>query len=127
MSKNKEVTLEKIINYLENNDCKVVTVDNSLYIYDVKKIQPVSHNKDLRLLNEMAVQYVKVKYPLFLKELSVEPIEVINKLFPYIKVDVEKFKKIKPFKKIIKRSLICGPKENGQVFVRHVIRRRNIS
>jgi len=122
-----EITLDDILNYLEKDNCKVVKIDNSLYIYDVKKIQPVSHNKDLRLLNELAKQYVQVKYPLFSKDLCIEPKEVINKLMPYLEVDFEKLRTVKSFKKITKKAVICSPKENGQVVVRYVTRRRNIS
>lgn len=122
-----EITLDKVIDYLKKDDCKVVKIDNSLYIYDVKKIQPVSHNKDLRLLNEMAEQYVKVNYPLFSKELNIDTLEVVDVLFPYLKVNREKFKTVKPFKKIVRKATICSVNDTGQVIVRNVIRRKNIS
>jgi len=134
MSNYKNITIEKVKEYLKNNGCKIVEIskkyDNkgveSLYIYDLKKIQPIEHNKDLRLLNELGEHYVKVNYPLFTKDLKIDSLEVVEDIFG-LTLPRGKFKAVKPFKKIVKKKLICSPNKRGQIIVKTNIIRRDIS
>lgn len=123
----KEITLSRIINYLEEKEnCKVISINNNISIFDLKKQQLKLYNKDYRLLNDIAKDYVKKKYPLFHKDLFHSTEDVILNIFK-IPIDVQKFKKVKPFKKIVKKSVITKVNDKGQVLVRKIIRKRNLN
>lgn len=120
------ITLSKIFNYLEEKEnCEIHKKNNKIVILDVEKTGRVLYKKDLRLLNDLAKDYVQKKYPLFHKDLfeknSYEDIILFDFRIP---IDVKKYKKVKSFKKIIKKKLIGSPNKNGQVTIHTVIRKR---
>ena len=114
--------LDKVIEYLrKEQNCIVVKTDDSLQIFDMDKPQNKLYNKDLRLLNDLSVQFVQTNYPLFHKELF----EIDERLIPTvfnIKVDESKVRNVKSFRQITKKKLITFP--NGEVEVKNVIVRR---
>jgi hypothetical protein len=117
-----ELNLNQIIRYLEEKEnCKVISDDNSLSIIDLEKQELCLHNKDYRLLNELARDHVKDNYPLFHKEFNNDLDEVIIRVFR-IPIDKKKFKGVTPFKKITKKKVIGFV--GGKPVTKTIIRRK---
>lgn len=118
-----EITLDQVINYLENSGYIVFAEDNSFEIINSIELDKNLSNKDLRLIDDIIKDYVKVNNPLFSKITTIsDRLSMAHRMLK-INLNEKKYVNVPSFKKINTVRTLVYPIKGEPIQIK-IIRKR---